>query len=138
MRWALALVVVVAAGVVVSLVVAVGATRDPVPDRMRRCVVDGQAAVVLSEGDLGSQVRSDIGAGAVRETGRTRVGDDIAVLLRGTNYGLLVLAGRKSPPLGGDLPLRVFGRASAYALVAKESDPSKGVLTDCVALAQAR
>lgn len=137
MRWALALVVVALAGVVVALVAAVGSTRDPVPDRLRRCVVDGQAAVVLSDGDLGSQVRSDIAAGAVRETGRRRLGDDIVVLLQGTNYRLLVLAGRKSPPLSGDLPLRVFARASAYALVAKESDPSKGVLTDCVALVQA-
>lgn len=136
MKWALALVLVAVVGVVVALVVAVGSTRDQVPGTLRRCVIAGQAAVVLSEGDLGSQVRSDIAAGAVRETRRAALGDDTVVLLRGTNYGLLVLAGRKSPPLDGDLPLRIFTRASGFALVAKETDPSRGVLGDCVALAQ--
>ena len=135
MRWALALVAVAVAGVVAAIVLAVGATRDPVPDRLRRCVEAGQAQVVRSDGDLGAQVRSDIGAGALRELSRTALGSDTVVLLRGTRYRLLVLAGRKSPPLTAGLPLRVFRQADAFALVAKETEPSRGVLTDCITLA---
>lgn len=138
MRWALAAVLVALAGVVVALVVAVGATRDAVPGRLRGCVKDGQAGVMRSAADLGAQPRSDIGAGAVRELARTRVGDDTAVLLAGANYRLLVLAGRKSPPLEGDLPRRLFDRTADFALVAKEVDPVKGVLRDCVALVAER
>ncbi len=134
MKWALALALAGLVAVVVAFVLAVGSTRDPVPDRLRACVVDGEAAIIRSDGDLGAQVRSDIGAGAVREVRRTVLGDDTAVLLRGTRYRLLVLGGRKSPPLGAGLPLRVFSQASTYALVAKETDPSQGVLADCIAL----
>lgn len=134
MKWALAAVLLSVAGVVVALALAVGGTRDAVPEQMRDCVQDGQAGIVRSEADLGAQPRSDIGAGTVREEGRTRVGDDVAVLLRGTNYRLLVLGGRKSPPLDGDLALRVYERAPEFALVAKEVDPVRGVLRDCVAL----
>lgn len=134
MRWALAAALVALACVVAAIAVAIRSTRDPVPGRLRDCVLDGRAGIVRSEGDLGSQVRSDIGAGAVRETRRVRLGDDTAVLLRGTGYELLVLAGRKSPPLSGDLPLRVFELTPAYALVARESAPSTGVLRDCIAL----
>lgn len=138
MRWALLLALGAAASVVVAFVLAVGSTRDPVPDRMRTCVEDGQAGVMRSEADLGAQPRSDIGARAVRERSRIRVGDDTAVLLEGTNYRLLVLAGRKSPPLDGDLPLRVYERTAEYALVAKEVDPIRGVLRDCIALVAGR
>lgn len=138
MRWALAAVVVAVAAVVVALVLAVGSTRDTVPDDLRACVRDGQAGVVRGEDDLGAQARSDIGARAVREVGRTPLGDDTAVLLEGTGYRLLVLAGRKSPSLGGDLPLRVFERAPEYALVAKETDPVRGVLRECVDLLKRR
>ncbi len=135
MRWALALAVVAAVSVVVAFVLAVRATRDPVPGRMRACVLDGQAGVMRSEADLGSQPRSDIGAGALRERSRTRVGKDTAVLFEGTRYRLLVVAGRKSPPLDSDLPLRVFERTPEFALVAKEVDPIDGVLRACVAVA---
>ena len=136
MRWAFGLAAVALVATVGAVVLAVRGTRDPVPARLRACVVAGQAQVVLSEGDLGSQVRSDIGARALRTAGRTALGEDTVVVLRGTGYRLLVLAGRKSPPLSGDLPLRVFTRASSYGLVAKERDPSRGVLEDCVAAAQ--
>lgn len=134
MKWAIGAVLLGIVTVVVALVVAVGATRDPVPEAMRDCVTDGQAGIMRSEGDLGAQARSDVGAGAVRERSRTRVGEDTAVLLEGTGYRLLVLAGRKSPPLDGDLPLRVFGQTAAYALVAKETDPIRGVLRGCITL----
>ncbi len=138
MKWAAAATVVAVVSVVVALVVAIGGTRDVVPEQLRTCVTDGQAGVMTSAGDLGAQPRRDIGAGAVREVSRTRVGEDTAVLLRGSNYRLLVLAGRKSPPLDGDLPLRVFERTREFALVAKEVDPLDGVLRDCVALIAGR
>lgn len=133
---ALALAAVISAGI--AFVLAVSSTRDTVPDLIRECVVDGRAGVMRSEADLGAQPRSDIGVGAVREIARTRVGEDTAVLLRGTNYRLLVLAGRKSPPLDGNLPLRVYERTPEFALVAKEVDPIDGVLRGCVAAASGR
>lgn len=135
MRWALAALAAGVVGVVVAFVLAVGATRDPVPERLRACVVDGQAGVMRSEADLGAQPRSDIGAGTVRELSRTRVGEDTALLLEGTGYRLLVLAGRGSPPIDGDLPLRVFERTAEFALVAKETDPVRGVLRGCISVA---
>ena len=137
MRWALALALVAVAAVVVAFVVAVGSTRDPVPAALRDCATDGGAGVMRSAPDLGAQARSDIVAGALREVSRSRVGDDTAVLLAGTGYRLLVLAGRKSPGLDGDLAMRVFERTAAFALVAKEVDPVRGVLRGCVAI-QAR
>lgn len=134
MRWALAAILTSAVGVVVALGIAVSSTRDVVPERLRDCVRDGQAGVMRGPADLGTQVRSDIGAGALRERGRAAVGDDTAVLLEGTGYRLLVLAGRESPPLDGDLPLRVYERTAEWALVAKETDPIAGVLGNCVTL----
>lgn len=134
MKWALALVLVAVAAVIVALVLAVGSTRDPEPDALRGCATDGGAGVMRSAADLGAQARSDVGARALREVSRTRVGDDTAVLLSGTGYRLLVLAGRKSPPLDGDLARRVYERTPAFALVAKEVDPVRGVLRGCVVL----
>lgn len=135
MKWALAAILAAMATVVVTLVLAIGSTRDPVPERLRDCVVDGQAGIMRSEADLGAQPRSDIGAGALRERSRTRIGDDTAVLLEGTRYRILVLAGRGSPPLDGDLPLRVYERTPEFALVAKETDPIQGVLRGCIEVA---
>ena len=134
MRWALALLVAALVTVVVALVLAVGATRDPIPGRLRDCVLDGQAGIMRSDADLGAQARSDIGAGAVRERLRRRAGDDTVVLLEGTGFRLLVLAGRGSPSLGGDLPRTVYERTQQFALVAKEVDPIRGVLDGCIGL----
>lgn len=135
MRWALAAALLGLASMVVAFALAVGSTRDPVPEQMRDCVVDGGAGIMRGPADLGAQPRSDIGARAVRERSRTRVGEDLAVLLEGSNYRLLVLAGRKSPSLDGDLPLRVYERTPEFALVAKETDPVRGVLRGCIVLA---
>ena len=137
MKWAIGGVLVAIATVVVALAVAVGSTRDPVPGKLRSCAQDGQAGIMRSAADLGAQPRSDIGAGAVRELSRTPVGEDTVVLLGGTGYRLLVLAGRKSPPITGDLPLTVFERTAEFALVAKEVDPLEGVLSGCIALVSA-
>lgn len=138
MRWALALALAALVAVVAAFVLAVGSSRDPIPGRLRACAQDGRAGIMRSEADLGAQPRSDIGAGAVRELSRTQLGEDVAVLLEGTGYRLLVLGGRKSPPLDGDLALRVFERTREFALVAKEIDPVRGVLRDCTALAAGR
>lgn len=135
MKWALAAVLAGVVGVVVALALAIGSTRDPVPERLRGCVLDGQAGILRGEADFGAQARSDIGAGALRERSRTRLGEDTAVLFEGTRYRLLVLAGRGSPPLDGDLPRRVFERTARFALVARETDPIRGVLRGCVTVA---
>ncbi len=137
MRWALAAVLLAVASVVVVLVVAIGSTRDAVPGQLRDCVLDGEAGLVRGEVDLGAQPRSDIGAGTLRAGRPVRLGEDTAVVLEGTGYRLLVLAGRKSPPLDGDLGRRVYDRASEFALVAKEVDPVDGVLRGCVRAAAA-
>ncbi len=134
MKWALFGALSMLAVVVVGFVLVISANRDPVPDAVRTCVLDGGAGVVLSEGDLGAQVRSDLEADAVREVSRSRVGDDTAILLEGTNYRLLVLMGRGSPAPDGNLPLQIYDRASEFALVAREVDPQKNLLRGCVRL----
>lgn len=137
MKWALAGALAMLVVVVVGFALIVSANRDPVPDALRGCVVDGGAGVMLSEGDLGARARSDIDAGAVKELGRTPVGEDTAVLLGGSTYRLLVLLGRGSPAPDEDLPRQVYERTSEFALVAKESDPLKDLLRGCVELTAA-
>ncbi len=134
MKWALAGALSLLVVVVVGFVLVVAANRDPVPDALRTCVLDGGAGVILSEGDLGAQVRSDLEAGAVEERERFPVGEDTAVLLEGANYRLLVLLGRGSPAPDGNLPLQVYDRASEFALVAREIDPQKNLLRGCARL----
>jgi hypothetical protein len=131
-RWAAAAAALALIGVVVAFVLAFASTRDAVPTELRDCVLDGNAAIARSAADLGVSARADIGDGVLRETGRRRVGEDTAVFLQGSGYRLLVLAGRKSPPLDGDLPLRIYERTNEFALVARERDPMRGVLSGCV------
>jgi hypothetical protein len=137
-KWAVALVVVAVLSVVVALTLAVSASRDTVPERLRDCVVEGQAGIMRSDADLGAQARSDAGAGALREAGRTRLGEDTAVLLEGTGYRVLVLGAKGSPSLEGDLARRVLEQTPTYALVAKETDPISGVLRGCIQLVAGR
>ena len=134
MKWALLGALSMLAVVVVGFILVIGANRDPVPDALRECVLGGGAGVVLSEGDLGAQVRSDLEADAVRELSRSPVGDDTAILLQGANYRLLVLMGRGSPAPDGNLPQQIYDRASEFALVAREVDPQKNLLRGCVRL----
>ncbi|MBA2347306.1 MAG: hypothetical protein H0V81_03355 [Solirubrobacterales bacterium] len=138
MKWALAGLLAMLAVVAVGFVLVVAANRDPVPDALRGCVLDGGAGVMLSEGDLGAQVRSDLEAQAVRELSRSPVGEDTAVLLAGTNFRLLVLLGRGSPEADGNLPLQVYERTAEFALVAKEVDPQENLLRGCVGLVAER
>jgi hypothetical protein len=137
-KWAGAVAALALVGTIAALVLAIRSTRDPVPGALRDCVLDGEAAILRSAGDLGVRGRADIGDGVLRELGRRRVGDDTAVLLQGSGYRLLVLAGRKSPPLGSGLPLRIYERTSEFALVARELDPLRGVLSGCVEVVAAR
>lgn len=134
MKWALAGALAMLVVVVVGFVLVVSVNRDPVPGALRGCVLDGGAGVMLSEGDLGAQVRSDLEAGTVRELERVPVGEDTAVLLAGANYRLLVVLGRGSPAPNGNLPLQVYERAAEFALVAKEIDPQENLLRGCVRL----
>jgi hypothetical protein len=131
-KWALGLVVVLAVGCVAAFAVAVGTTRDAIPVDLRACVRASDAIQVRSPGDLGSRVRTDVGAGALREVSRRPIGPDTAILLQGTGYRMLVLAAKGSPPLDGALPRRAYLQAAQFALVARETDPVRGELEGCV------
>ncbi len=132
MKWALALLGVVAVGAVAAFVFAVASTRDVVPVDLRACVRRSDATQMRSPGDLGSRVRTDVDAGALRESSRRRLGPDTAVLLDGTGYRLLVLGAKGSPPLDGALARRAYLQTARFALVARELDPVQGELAGCV------
>ena len=130
MKALVALVALMGVAAVVGFVVAVRGTRDPVPGRLQACVRDTDAN--LAHGPIELQAaRADVEAGAVRETARYRIGDDDALLLTGTRFRMLVLAGRKSPGLGGNVPLEAYRRAGEFAVVAIEVDPVRGQLDAC-------
>jgi hypothetical protein len=132
-RLAVALVALALAGVVAALVVGVSRTRDPAPDRVASCAQDGGAQRVRGALNL-QAARADIDAGATRVVRRYDVGGDPAVLVRGPRFRLLVVEGRKSPALGGDVARRVYARAAEYAYVGIEIDPVRGVLDGCAKL----
>lgn len=134
MKWLIALVALLSVGAVVAIAVAVHGTRDPVPGRLRNCVEDAQLTVAHSRTDLGA-VRVDVADGTLRTDRRFRIGGDDGRILAGTRARVLVLAGRRSPPLAGDLARRLLDRTGEYALVAVETDPVRGALADCVRIA---
>lgn len=137
MRWLVVGLVLVVAGVVAAFALAVGSTRDGVPARLADCVtkadgVQARDAVTLQA------ARADIDAGAVREVRRYAFGDDAGVLLRGPRFRLLVVAGRKSPSLAGDVARRAYERAAEYAFVGLEIDPVRDALRGCADLVGTR
>lgn len=138
MKWGIGGVALMAVASVVALIVAISGTRDPVPGQLRTCAQDARLAIVLGQGDLDGQPRSDIRADAVREVQRTKVGDDTAVILQGTAFRLLVVGTDDSPSLDGDLARRVYENPSAYALVARGGADNSGALGECVEVAVAR
>lgn len=138
MKWAIGLVVVMALACVAAFVLAVGSTRDVVPVDLRACVRKTDAAQMRSPGDLGTRTRTDVGAGALREVSRRRLGPDTAVLLQGSGYRLLVLGANGSPPLDDQLAQRAYLQTPRFALVAREIDPVRGALAGCVALVAAK
>jgi hypothetical protein len=113
--------------------VAVVVSHDDVPDDLRACVRDAGGTVVRGNDTLGA-LRADLATGGV-DVGRTfRVGDNDAVLVTGTSYRLLLVAGPDSPPLDDEVGLRAYQRPEAFSVVAVERG-SQQVLLDCARLA---
>lgn len=130
MKLLAALVALMAVGAVVGLVVAIRGTRDPVPARVQACVRKSDAE--LARGPINLQAaRPEVETHDVRVVRRYRLGQDDAVLMAGVRFRLLVLGGRKSPPLSGDLALEAYRNTGAFPVVAIEIDPVRGQLDGC-------
>jgi hypothetical protein len=132
LRTALALLtaLLAAAGAAVAIVFALERTHDGVPERLRSCAeARGAHAVKTSEG-LAS-ARPDVLAGRRPPTRGFDLGQDRGVLLQGADYAVLVVRSPSNPPLADDLLRAVYRDPSAYALVAVERAPVRGVLADC-------
>jgi hypothetical protein len=129
---ALATALAAVAGAVTAIGWAVQRSHDGVPDHVRACAEDrGAVAVKASEGM--TSARPDVMAGRRLRQRAWRLGQDRAVLLQGADYAVLVLRAPSNPALGGDLLRRVYRDPSAWALVAVEREPVRGVLARCVA-----
>jgi hypothetical protein len=134
LRTALALLtaLLAAAGATVAIVFALERTHDGVPERLRSCAeARGAHAVKTSEG-LAS-ARPDVLAGRRPSARGFDLGQDRGVLLQGADYAVLVVRSPSNPPLADDLLRAVYRDPSAYALVAVERAPVRGVLADCAA-----
>jgi hypothetical protein len=132
LRTALALLtaLLAAAGATVAVVFALERTHDGVPERLRSCAeARGAHAVKTSEG-LAS-ARPDVLAGRRPPARGFDLGQDRGVLLQGADYAVLVVRSPSNPPLADDLLRAVYRDPSAYALVAVERAPVRGVLADC-------
>jgi hypothetical protein len=122
------------AATVLVIVLAISSSKDDLPGDLRACVQRGDATVVKGPVNLGS-ARREIDAGTLRRDRTVRNGDDTVIVFSGTRFRLLVLANETSPPLGGDLPRRIYERADEYPVVAIEVDPIKGILAGCAGIA---
>jgi hypothetical protein len=134
LRTALALLtaLLAAAGATVAIVLALERSHDGVPGRLRSCAeARGAHAVKTSEG-LAS-ARPDVLAGRRLRARGFDLGQDRGVLLQGADYAVLVVRSPSNPPLADDLLRAVYRDPSAYALVAVERAPVRGVLADCAA-----
>jgi hypothetical protein len=124
--------VVVAGAAITAVVFAVQRSHDGVPERVRACAEDrGAFAVKASEGL--SAARPDVLAGREPPRRTWRVGQDHAVLVQGSDYAVLVVRSPTNPPLPSGLLRSVYRDPSAYALVAVERAPVRGVLVRCAA-----
>jgi hypothetical protein len=119
------------AGAIVALVVAINGTQDNVPQELKDCLRNGGARVVRGPEGL-AVAHADIASGRLRNGARTKVGDDVAVLLHRTGYSVLVLRSPQNPPLSRDVGADALLRTPAYAVVAVESAPVHDVLAGCV------
>lgn len=119
---------------IVAFVVAVSGSKDNLPGDLRACVQRGGATVVHGPSNLGL-ARSEIDAGTLKRLRLVTKGSSTVIVLAGARFRVLVLANDSSPPLSGDLPRRVYERASEYPLVALETDPLKNVLLSCSSIA---
>jgi hypothetical protein len=120
-----------AAGMVAAIAFAIGRAHDAVPGRLRRCAERSGAVAVTTRESLGA-ARPDVLAGTRLPSRSWRVGDDSAVLLQGADYAVLVVRSDANPRLGRDPLEPVYRDPSAWALVAVERDPLRGVLAACV------
>jgi hypothetical protein len=119
------------AAAIVALVVAINGTQDKVPEELKDCIRKAGGRVV--RGPEGLEVaRADIASGRLRDGTRTKVGDDVAVLLHRTGYAVLVVRNPQNPPLSRDVGADALLRTPDYAVVAVESAPVHGVLARCV------
>jgi hypothetical protein len=119
-----------AAAATVAIVWALQRSHDGVPERLRSCAeARGAHAVKTSEG-LAS-ARPDVLAGVRPRARDFDLGQDRGVLLQGTDYAVLVVRAPSNPPLADDLLRAVYRDPSAYALVAVERAPVRGVLARC-------
>ncbi len=116
------------------IAVAVRSSKDDLPGDLRACLQRGEATIVKGPINLGS-ARREIDAGTLTRQRTVRHGDDTVVVFAGRRFRLLVLANSSSPSLAGDLPRRIYERADAFAVVAIEVDPVKGVLAGCAGIA---
>jgi hypothetical protein len=119
---------------IVAAVLAISHSKDNLPGDLRGCLQRGQATIVKGPINLGT-ARREIDAGTLKRIKTLRRGRSTVVVFAGQRFRLLVLANKTSPPLGGDLPRRIYERADAYPVVAIEVDPIRGILTGCADIA---
>lgn len=131
--WA-ALALLLVAGTIVGLVLAITRTHDDVPDRIAGCIERSDGQIVRGPDTLGL-LRADLARGKPpRVARRYELGDNRAVLLDGRDYRVLAVDGRDGPPLDGDVALRIYEQTSAFAVVGVERDPVKNALAACASL----
>lgn len=134
MKLAGVLVAVASLATVLAVVFAIRSSRDDLPGDLRACLQRGDATIVKGPVNLGA-ARREIDAGTLKRDRVVRNGDDTVVVFSGQRFRLLVLGNASSPPLGGDLPRRIYERADEYAVVGIEVDPVKGILAGCAGVA---
>ena len=131
MKWALALLVVVAAATIGTAVYVVLHNRDPVPNDITACVNKAGLTVAHNSAAL-NVARADVETGALRPVRRWDFGRTDGVLLQppDRSYAILVLSNPDAPSLGGDVGRRVYDQPNAFPLVSVET-PVTGVLVRC-------
>ncbi len=136
MRWAIALVVVVAAATIGTAVYVVLHNRDPVPNDITACVNKAGLTVAHNSAAL-NVARADVSTGALRPVRRWDFGRTDAVLLQppDRSYAVLALSNPDAPSLGGDVGRRVYDQPNAFPLVAVET-PVTGSLVACAKRSQ--
>jgi hypothetical protein len=116
---------------IAAAVVAIQRSHDGVPGSLRACAERAGAFTVRGRDGMGA-ARPDLLAGRTLPQRSWRIGHDRATLLQGADYAVLVLRAPKNPPLGKGILRAVYRDPSAWALVAVERDPIRGVLAGCV------
>lgn len=137
MKALVVLVVVGLVGAVAAGVWAVTSTRDPVPGAIKDCVRSGGGSIVRGSEGL-QPVKADLLDRALRPAGPVQpVGQNSAVILRGSQARVLVLATPRGAALDvPDLPTVLYADPSRFSVVALERDPVRGLLAQCVDLAR--